>query len=158
MRSARDRDPSADAGAVEAHERQRLAEFVRALLPPTPRAEDRRVTITRFPDGGARRAAAAPPSTRPPGDAQPPTGAGRFETLTAALRALREGRPGDVPREAWLVVIAIAAAVLASLVLRGPAATAQGRRRRPDRIDWSGLETPPADDRTEAGPARRVAA
>ncbi|MFM7108468.1 MAG: hypothetical protein ACKOZU_07710 [Planctomycetaceae bacterium] len=157
VRSARDGDPSVEPAAVEARERQRLAEHVRSLLPATPRPEDRRVTITAFPDprGREHRPVAAAPSVD----------GGRRSTRTvadiaaAAQDAVARGDLAAVPREAWLVAAAGAALVLVLLLARRPAAPAdlhepRARRRQP-RIDWSAV------DRGEGAgeePAPRVAA
>ena len=158
VRSARDREPDADPAAIEGRERQRLAEHVRTLLPATPRPEDRRVTITAFPDPRGRepRAVVAVPS--------PPVGRARSarepaELAAAAWDAVSRGDLAAVPREAWLVTGAVAALVLVLLLVRRPAAVPESResrpRRRQPRIDWSDIERGEhvADD-----PAPRVAA
>ncbi len=145
---------------------ERLREHVLSLLPPTTRADGRRVVLTRFPVAAAGtppagRVAASPSSTGPNALAD-------AVSLEAAWRAILEGRPGDVPREIWLGVIAVAAGLLGWLVLRPQAAAAHppaGRRRhaRPADSFVSGPDA--ADERADAGlepaagtPRRQVAA
>jgi hypothetical protein len=66
--------------------------------------------------------------------------------IDATWVAVAGGRPGDVPREAWLVAIALCAMLLAWLVLRAGGRPAQPRRgdkvrRQPaTRIDWARLD------------------
>jgi peptidoglycan/LPS O-acetylase OafA/YrhL len=79
--------------------------------------------------------------------------------LDAAWIAVAGGRPGDVPREAWLIAIGIASTALAWLVLR--AGSRPGRddgrpRRRHPRIDWSRVDETAAP--TDAAAPRRAAA
>ncbi|MFM9057559.1 MAG: hypothetical protein ACKOSQ_00255 [Planctomycetaceae bacterium] len=160
IRAARDRDAGTDPGAIEANERQRLAEHVRALLPATPRAEDRRVAITAFPDLRGREsrpaAAAAPPPAASPRAPRPAA-----EIAGAAWDAVRRGDLAAVPREAWLVAGAGVACVVVLLLARRPLPAADAResrpRRRQPRIDWSDLDRGgPAEDPADA--AHRVAA
>lgn len=164
---------------------QRLRDHVLQLLPPTPRPEDRDVAITTFGASASRAAsrvqsaapvasgprdaasaAAAPASTAPQAFMAPRTVG---EHVDAAWRALAAGRPGDVPREAWLAAGAVAAALLAWSVFRGSTAgderrTVRQRRRSAPRIDWSTVDGEGGaglDDEPRPGqrpPTRQVAA
>lgn len=158
VRAARDRDPAADVVAIEARERQRLAEHVRALLPATPRPEDRRVTITAFPDPRGREprpvAAAVPPVPGRPRAARDPA-----EIAAAAWDAVVAGDFAAVPREAWVVAGTCVALMLVLLLARRPAVEHDHReprpRRRQPRIDWSTIDR---GEDAAAEPAPRVAA
>ena len=157
-------DPAAEPAAAGQRAEERLREHVLSLLPPTTRADGRRVVLTLFPAGPAN-ARAALPSPRP---AAAVAGSEVDEaiSLEAAWRAVLEGRPADVPRDVWLGVIAVAAGLLGWLVLRPSAAAARrprGLRRSPprsdQRIDWSSFdETSGAEDATTGPPARRQVA
>jgi hypothetical protein len=83
--------------------------------------------------------------------------------LDAAWIAIAGGRPGDVPREVWLVAIGVASTLLAWLVLRAGARPPRGEdrpRRRHPRIDWSRVDDAADADDVAARPAapRRAAA
>jgi type III secretory pathway lipoprotein EscJ len=140
---------------------QRLRDHVLHLLPPTPHPDGRDVAITTFASTAARgsprmsavpaalpasRGAVEPSPAAVPSDA-PAAHAPRTvgEHVDAAWRALAEGRPGDVPREAWLAAGAVGAALLAWVVFRGSTAVderrpTRQRRRTSPRIDWSTLD------------------
>jgi type III secretory pathway lipoprotein EscJ len=166
VRSGRDRDPAADPAAIEANERQRLAEHVRALLPATPRAEDRRVAITSYPDQrGARDsrtavAASLPPAASPHEPSRALRVAG--ETAAAAWEAVSRGDLAAVPREAWIIAGAAAGLLLVLALARRPAVDADHResrpRRRQPRIDWSAVDRGSRGDEDAADAAPRVAA
>ncbi len=148
----------ADAGLTE----DRLREHVLSLLPPTTRADGRRVVVTRFPVAAARGAAAGPAPSHPLAPAAGPA-ADEAVSLEAAWRAVLEGRPADVPRDIWLGVITVAAGLLGWLVLRPSVRGVKrprGQRRQEDRIDWSAMEQAPAAHESPPVPAvrRQVAA
>jgi type III secretory pathway lipoprotein EscJ len=141
-------EPTTDHGMGHRPAEERLREHVLSLLPPTTRADGRRVVLTRFPVTGTA-------VTRPnSADRVVPSAADRradlltdVVSLEAAWQAILEGRPGDVPREIWLGVIAVAAGLLGWLVLRPQAAgrDAHPARRRSARpIDHSAV-APAAD-------------
>ena len=165
--ATRQRDPSASAAASARVEEDRLRDHVLRSLPPTSRADDRVVLITRFPVAAPR----TPPSARPAAPAAtagaaagtsvaaaPTPPAGRPRTLGGfidmTIQAVSDGRFGDVPREAWMVVTAKLSAVLAYLVFRKgghAAADSVARRGRPVRsIDWTAVE-----DDGESAPRER---
>jgi type III secretory pathway lipoprotein EscJ len=164
VRSARDRDAAADPAAVEAAERLRLTEHVRTLLPATPRADDRRVAITVFPDprGREMRAAVAPPAA--PATRTEPSRAMRaaVEVATAAWDAVARGDVAAVPREAWLVAGAAAGLLLVLVLSRRPPVEPVAReprpRRRQSRIDWSAIDRGARADDDPADATPRVAA
>jgi type III secretory pathway lipoprotein EscJ len=147
LRIALARDPRADPAASERQAEERIRGIVRPLLPPELSADRCRIAVTRIPavgtaagrrDVGTARAVALRPVTAAP---QTP---GQF--IDATWVAVAGGRPGDVPREAWLVAIALCAMLLAWLVLRAGGRPAQPRRgdkvrRQPaTRIDWARLD------------------
>jgi type III secretory pathway lipoprotein EscJ len=171
------RDPAADAAGVYRRERERLVEHVRGLLPPTPDPDDCRVVVTEFAATPSRSthsvATVAAPAALAPSIAMPSTSApprpGHAHTpgqiLDAACQAVAAGDMAAVPREAWLVVIAVSAAVLVWMLLM----TASGGRRpeRPHRrsqprIDWNSIDARgDADTVPEESPGglpRKVAA
>ena len=160
VRAAQDREPGLSVAACEQREEARIREHVLQLLPLTPVPEGRRVVVTIFPASGPRTARREP--ARPVAAAQPttaPAAAGRRtpgQFLDAAWIAIAGGRPGDVPREVWLVAIGVASTLLAWLVLRAgarpPRVDDRPRRRHP-RIDWSRV-----DDAADAADAARPAA
>jgi len=166
VRSGRDRDPAADQAALEANERQRLAEHVRSLLPATPRAEDRRVAITSYPDPRATReprpaVAAGPVPTAARHESSPTVRAAR-EIAVNAWDALRRGDLAAVPREAWLVSGAMTGLLFVIGLVRRPASDVDHReprlRRRQPRIDWSALDRGPRGEEDAGEAASRVAA
>lgn len=141
--------------------RDLLADHVRHLLPPPRHPDDHRIIVTAY--AVATGGVAVPAGS--PGGSQPYS-VGRLvdETITAVWA----GRPGDVPRQTWLLLAAKAVAIVLWFVLRdGP--TGRGRRReRPrrrgtSRIDWDtldGTDESPASvaDLDLGGPTRGVAA
>lgn len=165
VRAAQDREPGLSVAACEQREEARIREHVLQLLPPTPVPEGRRVVVTIFPASGSRTARREP--TRAVAPAPPPAAAAGRRTpgqlLDAAWIAIAGGRPGDVPREVWLVAIGVASTLLAWLVLRAgarpPRLDDRPRRRHP-RIDWSRVDEPADAADAAARPAtpRRVAA
>jgi len=165
VRAAQDREPGLSVAACEQREEARIREHVLQLLPPTPVPEGRRVVVTIFPASGSRTARREP--TRAVAPAPPPAAiTGRRtpgQLLDAAWIAMAGGRPGDVPREVWLVAIGVASTLLAWLVLRAgarpPRLDDRPRRRHP-RIDWSRVDEPADAADAAARPAtpRRVAA
>lgn len=161
VQAAREREPGLAEAAAERREMQRIRDHVLQLLPATPVPEGRQVVVTTFPAAAPRAARREPlrPAAQPAA-AQAKTAAGRptpGQLLDAAWIALAGGRPGDVPREVWLVAIGVASTLLAWLVLR--AGTRPARvdvpRRRQSRIDWSRIDE---DHRDEAPAPRRAAA
>jgi hypothetical protein len=170
------RDPSADAATVYRRERERLVEHVRGLLPPTPDPADCRVLITEFataPSRGTRSVAAAVPVSAPaaavtlpamPAGARSGQPRSPGQILDAACQAVVAGDLAAVPREAWLVVIAVSAAVLVWMLL----ATTSGSRRperprrRSPRIDWNAIDvrgdSDAVDEDAPGGLPRKVAA
>ena len=162
-RAAQEREPGATADAVEQREEARIREHVLQLLPATPRPEGTRVVVTRFPAAGPRgphreAARAVPPPASPATDTATRTPG---QLIDAAWIAVAGGRPGDVPREIWLVAIGIASTLLAWLVLRAGGRPARGPerpRRRQPRIDWSRLDEADAGDDAAATAGRHRAA
>lgn len=163
VRAAQERNQAVDTVTVETAERQRLAEHVRALLPATPRAEDRRVTITAFPDARGREArgvaaAAAPPPAPQAGPSRAVPGAALAATT---WEAVARGDLAAVPQEAWIVAgVGVALALVLALVRR-PAEVEPREprpRRRQPRIDWSALDHGVRADEESADAAPRVAA
>jgi type III secretory pathway lipoprotein EscJ len=168
--AARQRDPTAPAAAAARAEEDRLREHVLRSLPPAVRSEDRLVVITRFPVAPARApsvarasgpaAPAAPTASAP----QPASPAGSPQTIGAfidvTIQAISDGRFGDVPREAWMVITAKLSAVLAFLVFRKGghgAVEPTVRTQRPARgIDWSVVEDD-AEPTPREGARRRAA-
>ena len=168
--AARQRDPTVPAAAAARAEEDRLREHVLRSLPPAVRSEDRLVVITRFPVAPARApsvarasgpaAPAAPTASAPP----PASPAGRPQTIGAfidvTIQAISDGRFGDVPREAWMVITAKLSAVLAFLVFRKGghgAVELTAREQRPARgIDWSVVEDD-AEPTPREGARRRAA-
>ncbi len=162
LRSARDRDPTADPVAVEAAERRRLADHVTALLPVTPRAENRRVAITVFPDVRPREQRAAAVAT-PAADAGSPRQLRAVaEVATAAWEAIARGDAAAVPREAWLVAGAAVGLIVVLVLARRPQVDGESResrpRRRQSRIDWSAIDRDGHADDDPAAASPRVAA
>jgi hypothetical protein len=163
-RATQDREPGVAATVVEQREEARIREHVRQLLPATPTPAGTRVVVTTFPVAGprlARREAArtVPPPTAPATDPDAHRTPGQL--VDAAWIAVAGGRPGDVPREIWLVAIGIASTLLAWLVLRAggrPAREPDRPRRRQARIDWSRLDEANTDAGDPAAAPRRVAA
>jgi type III secretory pathway lipoprotein EscJ len=155
---ARDGQPAADAGASLTEER--LREHVLSLLPPTTRADGRRVVMTRFPVAATRGGSPDLQPVRPASSAAagPAPAADEAVSLEAAWRAVLAGRPADVPRDVWLGVIAVAAGLLGWLVLRpsvGGAKRPRGQRRHDQRIDWSAMDDSPAQPESPSVPAAR---
>ena len=164
LRAAQEREPGVLAATVERREETRIREHVLQILPATPAPEGRRVVVTTFPAAGPRSARREPARLAvKPQPAAAATGTAERRTpgqlLDAAWVAIAGGRPGDVPREVWLVAIGVASTLLAWLVLRAgarPARAEERPRRRQPRIDWSRVTE---DAVTEETPApRRVAA
>lgn len=153
LSAARQRDPSASAAASARVEEERLREHVLRSLPPASRPDDRMVLITRFPVAVSRPQAAArptgpavaPAAAAPSAAASPP---GRPQTLggfiDVTIQAISDGRFGDIPREAWMVVTAKLSAVLAYLVFRRGGHAALEPAVKTDhparRIDWTAVE------------------
>jgi hypothetical protein len=167
VRAAQERDPGLSVAVCEQREEARIREHVLQLLPATPMPEGRRVVVTVFPASGprtARREPARPVAAAPPSTAEAPAGRRTpGQLLDAAWIAIAGGRPGDVPREVWLVAIGVASTLLAWLVLRAGARPPRGEdrpRRRHPRIDWSRVDDAADADDVAARPAapRRAAA
>ena len=165
VRAAQDREPGLSVAACEQREEARIREHVLQLLPPTPVPEGRRVVVTIFPASGSRTARREPNRAVAPTPPAAATAGRRTpgQLLDAAWIAIAGGRPGDVPREVWLVAIGVASTLLAWLVLRAgarpPRLDDRPRRRHP-RIDWSRVDEPADATDAAARPAtpRRVAA
>jgi type III secretory pathway lipoprotein EscJ len=167
VRAAQEREPGLSVAACEQREEARIREHVLQLLPLTPVPEGRRVVVTIFPASGPRTARREPARTVAAQPATAPAAAGRRtpgQLLDAAWIAIAGGRPGDVPREVWLVAIGVASTLLAWLVLRAgvrpPRADDRPRRRHP-RIDWSQVDDAAdadADDAARSAAPRRAAA
>jgi type III secretory pathway lipoprotein EscJ len=165
--AARDREPGLAEEAAERRELQRIRDHVLPLLPATTRPEGPQVVVTLFPTSAPRSARREPsrPAVAAPAAPTAKAAEGRRtpgELLDAAWVALAGGRPGDVPREVWLVAIGVASTLLAWLVLRAGARPArvddQPRRRQP-RIDWTRIDDRRDDRRDdEAAAPRRAAA
>ncbi len=182
-RAAADRDPAGAGADFERREEQRLREHVLQLLPATPLPDNRKVMITAFPAASTRSARRDDPAAQAAsrqaaasraaeaGRTEPPRTPGQL--IDAAWVALAEGRPGDVPREIWLVAIGICSGLLAWLVLRSGADGRRSdrprdtpRRRGHPRIDWSAIddaaaaggERSPSDADTFERSSRKVAA
>ncbi len=165
VRAAQDREPGLSVAACEQREEARIREHVLQLLPPTPVPEGRRVVVTIFPASGSRTARREPPRAVAPAPPAPGTAGRRTpgQLLDAAWIAMAGGRPGDVPREVWLVAIGVASTLLAWLVLRAgarPPRLDDRPRRRHQRIDWSRVDEPAdvADATARPATPRRVAA
>jgi len=180
LQSGRERDPATTAADAARSEEERLRSHVLQSLPPATRGEERRVVITRFPVAPSRPHAAAKAAPPAPAQAAAPatqasSAAGKAAAGDAApqtlgnyvdvtLKAISDGRFGDVPREAWMVITAKCSALLAYLLYRsghGHASTGRDRtpaRSGPRRIDWSddGNDETPAQDSRPA--SRRMAA
>jgi type III secretory pathway lipoprotein EscJ len=146
IRAALARDPRADHEACGRQAEERIRGIVRQVLPADLQADRCRIALTRIPAvAGAvgRRdigTALVPTQRSVPTEPQTP---GEF--IDAAWVAIAGGRPGDVPREVWLLAIALCAALLAWLVLRAGDRPAQPRRsdkarRHAARIDWSRID------------------
>jgi type III secretory pathway lipoprotein EscJ len=176
LNSARHRDPNVVGEEVDRVTEERLRMHVLQLLPPGSRPESRRVVVTRFPVAPGRAyasprgmpsAAAAPPVATPPS-------AGKLQTMGAYVdatwQALAAGRPADVPRQVWIVVMAKCSAILAFIFFRsgtrsgrGDADSARVASARPEpteRIDWSNLgdASERGDTAAKPSPRHRVAA
>ena len=181
VRAARQRDPQAAPAEVDRREEERIRGHVLELLPPISRPEARRVAITRFPVVSSRPeppprpnapASAATPAAAAASPASPGSAAAKPRTvgayIDATIKAVSEGRLGDVPREVWIALTAKCSAILAYILFRGsraeePAARRRsadaGRRSPRSRIDWTAVEEPDADtETTPAAPPRRMAA
>jgi type III secretory pathway lipoprotein EscJ len=172
LRAARQRDPAASAATVDRREEERLRDHVQKLLPTAARPEARRVEITRFPVVSGRLDAAA--SRTPPAAVAPsapaaattkPRTLGAY--IDATCQAVAAGRLADIPREAWIVLMAKCSAVLAWIVFRSsrggdpsPERVRPPRRRSGGAIDWSSLDDVAAGAGRSAtdAPAPRVAA
>jgi len=170
VEAARARDAGVDAAAVEADERRRLAEIARLVLPTTPDPDRCEVIVTGYPASGAGplRAAVAPssvPARVAASRAVDAEAATALRTpgqiLDATWEAILNRDPTAVPKEAMFAAIALPAAVLVWLVLRGNGE--RGRSSRPQRrsaahprIDWTALD----GDAEASAPAtpRKVAA
>jgi type III secretory pathway lipoprotein EscJ len=171
LAAAGQRDPATSPAASARIEEDRLREHVLQSLPPSASPADRRVLITRFPvappkpqPGPRQTAATAAPVAPAAAHAQAP---GKPKTIgdyiDVTLQAISDGRFGDIPREAWMVITAKCSAVLAYLVFRasgrGHVSVESAQRGRPSgrRIDWSAID----HDDDEAAPRderRRMAA
>ena len=145
---------------------ERVRGHVLAVLPPSSRADGRRVVVTRFPPvvTGPRRtvqrAAAATPPVPAGGSSPPAAGDESRVSLEAAWNAILAGRTADVPREVWLAMIAVAAGLLGLLVLRpqrSESRSARPKRNQPEPIDWSSLPGRAAADRQREESLREAA-
>jgi type III secretory pathway lipoprotein EscJ len=177
-RAARQRDMQAAAAEVDRREEERIRGHVLELLPPLPRTDARRVVITRFPVVSSRpeppprpnasAAITAPPAAGSP--AAPGSPAAKPRTLggyiDVSIKAVSEGRFGDVPREVWMALMAKCSAILAYILFRGGSRSEerQPRRRTADAsrrssrstINWTAADEDDADE--PASPPRRMAA
>jgi type III secretory pathway lipoprotein EscJ len=152
-----------DADAAESLE-ERLRDHVMSILPPTPRPDGRRLILSRvaaFPHGTSRTSQRSAPAAAP---LQPTVATEsddeRHISLETAWKAILGGRAGDVPREVWLAVIAVAAGLLGLLVLRprkGEPRMSRPPRRQPEPIDWSDLDGRSAASATPEHPHRTAA-
>jgi len=177
LQSGRDREPTAKAADAARHEEERLRSHVLQSLPPATHGEERRVVITRFPvaqprpQATARAAAAgsapAPAAPAPAAGGKAPAGDGKPRTLGAyvdvTLQAVSDGRFGDIPREAWMVITAKCSALLAYLLYRsGHGRASAGPEGAPTRIHTRRIDWSDADDESPArdsrGGSRRMAA
>jgi type III secretory pathway lipoprotein EscJ len=146
LRAALAHDPRADLAACDRQAEDRIRGVVRPLLPAELPVDRCRIAVTRIPVGAGPAGRREPPATsavtpRPP--AADPQTPGEF--IDAAWIAVAGGRPGNVPREVWLVAIGLCATLLAWLVLRAGDRPAQPRRaertrRHAARIDWSRID------------------
>ena len=170
------RDPAADAVSVYHRERERIVEHVRGLLPPTPDPADCRVVVTEFaatPSRTTRSVVVTNPAVPPAPPAMPAAHVaarpGHSQTpgqiLDAACQAVAAGDMAAVPREAWLVVIAVSAAILVWMLLAttsGGRRPERPRRRSQQRMDWNSIDVRgDADAVPEGSPGgmpRKVAA
>lgn len=185
VRAARQRDVQVAAAEVDRREEERIRGHVLELLPPLVRTDARRVVITRFPVVSSRpeppprphasASVAAPPAaasaaavggpTAPGGPGAKPRTLGGYVDVT--IKAVSEGRLGDVPREVWMAFTAKCSAILAYILFRSgsrpeerePRRGQADPARRPSRsrIDWTAVDEADADDEP-ASPPRRMAA
>jgi type III secretory pathway lipoprotein EscJ len=155
VRSARARDPAADAAAVVAVERERLLAVVHNVLPPTSDADGSRVVLSTY---------AVPRGPAPPGDAAaaadapPPAARSLGMILDKALAALARGDLASVPREAWVFIIVLKTIVLVTFVLLGGARSGALRPASPPQIDWTTSDPDAGDPLTVSHRPARVAA
>ena len=172
VQAARRRDPASDAAAVESGERHRLAEVARHVLPATVAPDRCEVIVTEYPVPGAvpNRVATVPP----PAPSGPPpalrSGAGDApgsrrtpgQILDAAWDAVIRRDMAAMPREASFVAIALPAALLVWLVLRGGERRGSARPRRragsQPGIDWTAIEADPIPPAASGPDSRKVAA
>lgn len=144
MRAALARDPRADLAACDRQAEERIRGVVRPLLPTELPGDRCRIAVTRIPAGAGPVGRREPASVVPPRPtATDPQTPGEF--IDAAWISIAGGRPGDVPREVWLVAIGLCATLLAWLVLRAGDRPVQPRRaektrRNAARIDWSRID------------------
>jgi type III secretory pathway lipoprotein EscJ len=179
VRAARQRDVQMAAAEVDRREEERIRGHVLELLPSLVRTDARRVVITRFPVVSSRpeppprphasASVAAPPAAGTPaaagGPAAKPRTLGGYVDVT--IKAVSEGRLGDVPREVWMAFTAKCSAILAYILFRSGSRSEerQPRRRQADadrrpsrsRIDWTAVDEDDSDDEP-ASPPRRMAA
>ena len=179
VRAARQRDVQMAAAEVDRREEERIRGHVLELLPSLVRTDARRVVITRFPVVSSRpeppprphasASVAAPPAAGTPaaagGPAAKPRTLGGYVDVT--IKAVSEGRLGDVPREVWMAFTAKCSAILAYILFRSGSRSEerQPRRRQADadrrpsrsRIDWIAVDEDDSDDEP-ASPPRRMAA
>ena len=179
VRAARQRDVQMAAAEVDRREEERIRGHVLELLPSLVRTDARRVVITRFPVVSSRpeppprphasASVAAPPAAGTPaaagGPAAKPRTLGGYVDVT--IKAVSEGRLGDVPREVWMAFTAKCSAILAYILFRSGSRSEerQPRRRQADadrrpsrsRIDWTAVDEADSDDEP-ASPPRRMAA
>ena len=183
VRAARQRDPLAAAAEVDRREEERIRGHVLELLPPVSRPDARRVAITRFPVVSSRpepppRSTASASVSAPAAAAVSSAAVGSAPAkprtiggyIDVTIKAVSEGRLGDVPREVWMALTAKCSAILAYILFRGsrtgePAPKRRtvdaGRRSPRSRIDWTAVEEPDTDtesDSAAASPPRRMAA
>jgi hypothetical protein len=136
------------------------------------------VVITRFPVVSSRpeppprpnasAAITAPPAAGSPAAPGSPTAKPRTlgGYIDVSIKAVSEGRFGDVPREVWMALMAKCSAILAYILFRGGSRSEerQPRRRTADAsrrssrstINWTAADEDDADE--PASPPRRMAA
>jgi len=172
VQSARGRDAASDASATEAQERQRLADVARHVLPATLDPQRCEVIVTEYPVPGVvparvagaptRTVAGPPPASRPDGSAAPASRRTPGQILDAAWDAVLRRDMSAMPREASFIAIALPAALLVWLVLRGGERRGSSRPRRragsQPSIDWTAIEADSPPPAVTTPDARKVAA
>ena len=148
----------ADSAAAGGLTEDQLRAHVLGLLPQTRKATGRRVVVTRYPEqprGPRSQGESQPQATEPVVAVAHGAAAGPAVSLEGAWKAILAGQGSDVPREVWLGVIGVAAAVLGWLVLRPQADRSAPPRSRPrggPAVDWNAI------DAADAQPTQRQAA